>query len=179
VPGRNYNRLFELAASQYGFITPRDCEALGIDPHRLAVMAHRGTLERIGHGIYRFPLIPPTPLDGFMQAALWPRGLGVISHISALQLHGLSALVSEQVHVTVPAGFRMRRWTPPTYVLHRRNLGDGERTLHEGIPVVTPGRAIADAIDARIDRELIWEAIDAARARGLLGAGDLELIAGR
>jgi predicted transcriptional regulator of viral defense system len=179
VPGRNYNRLFELAANQYGFVTPRDSEALGIAPHRLAVMAQRGTLERIGHGIYRFPLIPPNPLDEFMQAALWPRGLGVISHQSALELHGLLAPSSEEIHVTVPAGFRMRRWTPPTYVLHRRRLADAERTLHEGIPVVTPGRAIADAIEAGVDRGRVWEAIDAARARALLGADDLDLIAGR
>src|SRR5882672_5587292 len=85
MPGATYNRLAEIAAERYGFVTTADAEALGLDPHRLFEMARRGQLEHPTTAVYRVPLIPVTPLDPYMQATLWPRNAdAVISHASAL-----------------------------------------------------------------------------------------------
>ncbi len=48
------------------------------------------------------------------------------------------------------ADLRIRRSIPALYQLHHRDLGDREITRHEGIPIVTPARAIADGIQAHL-----------------------------
>lgn len=176
MPGRIYNELFDLAMERYGFVTPDDARELGIDPQRLVVMNDRGVLDRVAHGLYRFPSIPPTGLEEFMQATLWPRGQGVISHESALDLHELCDVNPAKIHVTVPAGYRLRRQIPDAYVFHQRQLADEDRTLHEGIPIVTPRRAILDGITAGLRGGLIDQAIETAQARGLIRRNDITLL---
>jgi len=68
LPGDVYTRLFELATDQYGYVTTDDARDLSIDPHRLRVLASRGDLDRIAHGLYRFSAIPPTARDQLMEA---------------------------------------------------------------------------------------------------------------
>lgn len=176
MPGRIYNELFDLATERYGFVTPADARELGIDPQRLVVMNERGVLDRVAHGLYRFPSFPPTGLEEFMQATLWPRGQGIISHDSALDLHELCDVNPSKIHVTVPAGYRLRRQAPDAYVFHRRQLADEDRALHEGIPIVTPRRAILDGIEAGLRGDLIDQAIETARARGLIRKDDVALL---
>jgi predicted transcriptional regulator of viral defense system len=177
MPGRIYNRLFDLAASQYGFVTLRDARALGVEPHRLAVMAQRGTLERAARGVYRFPAVPPSPLDEFMLATLCPRGMGVVSHRTALRLHRLGDVEATAVEVTVPARIRLRRAMPSTYLVHRGRLDPEDRTFLDGIPIVTPTRAILDGIDSGLAPEALDEAVEVGRLRGSLRLEDVNRIA--
>ena len=80
------------------------------------------------------------------------------------------------IHLTVPGGYRHnhRRPVPKLYALHRRDLAPTEQTLHEGIPIVTPYRAILDGIEAHLRGDLVDQAIDAARRRGLLTRDQLD-----
>ena len=57
---------------------------------------------------------------------------------------------------------------PKVYVLHHRDLEDADVALHEGIPIVTPYRAILDGIEAHLGPRLLDQAIETAAARGLL-----------
>jgi len=68
----------------------------------------------------------------------------------------------------VPTGYRPRRDVPKLYTLHYRDLDDRDVTRHEGIPIVTPYRAILDGIDGHLGQRLLGQAIDNAKARGLL-----------
>lgn len=54
------------------------------------------------------------------------------------------------------------------YEVHTRDLDASEITRFEGIPVVTPNRAILDGMERHLDRRLIGQAIDSARRRGLV-----------
>lgn len=112
-----------------------------------------------------------------MLATLWPRGLGVLSHETALDLHDLCDVNPAKVHVSVPMSYRVTREVPAVFVIHRRRLGPGEVTRHEAIPTVTPARAILDGIEVNLRSGLIDQAIEVARSRGLLTADDLERIA--
>lgn len=176
MPGRVYNSLTEIALDQYGFVTARDARANGIDPHRLVEMARRGTLERVSHGIYRMPVIAPSGLEQLMEATLWPRGEGVLSHETALDLHGLCDVNPAKIHVTVPRSHRLTREIPARYAIHRRDLEPREITLHEGIPVVTPARAILDGLEPHLRGDLLDQAFATARRRGLLRKADLYLL---
>ena len=173
MPGKVYKRLFELATDQYGFVTTDDARELGIDPHRLVVMASRGDLRRVSHGLYRFGLIPSTMFDQMMEATLWPRRLGVISHQTALDLWALCDVNPAKIDVTVPKIAKIRRAVPAAYRVHVRDLVAEDVTRREGIPVVGVKRAILDGIETHLAPHLIGQAIDTARARGLLSGPDL------
>jgi hypothetical protein len=62
--------------------------------------------------------------------------------------------------------------------LHRRTLADGDVTWHEGIPIVTPRKAILDGIEQHLGGDLIDQAIETAQRRGLLRRRDLVEIDG-
>ncbi len=168
MPGRWYTALFEIATGQNGYITTDDVRDLG-GPLQVLVDMHRhGQLDRVAHGLYRFPAFPSGPFDELMQATLWPRRLGVISHDSALDLWDLCDVNPARIHVTVPRAARIRRVPSSTYEVHVRDLDASDVTRFEGIPVVTAVRAILDGIERHLDRRLIDQAIDAARRRGLI-----------
>src|SRR6266542_986722 len=115
MPGRVYMELLEAATSQYGHVTADDARTLGVDPAQLRIMHHRGLLERVARGVYRFPILPATALDQYMEAVLWPRTKAALSHETALDLHGLCDVNPARIHVTVPAGYRLRRDAPRIY----------------------------------------------------------------
>lgn len=177
MPGRVYTELLEAANGQYGYVTADDARAGGVDPAFLRVMAHRGLLERTARGVYRFPIVPATALDQYMEAVLWPRTKAVLSHETALDLHDLCDVNPARIHITVPAGYRLRRIVPPMYQLHERDLDDSDVAMHEGIPIITVYRAIVDGIEANIGGHLLDQAVRTARARGLLAPQHLREIA--
>lgn len=176
MPGKVFNALVEVALDQYGFVTPADAREVGVDPHRLIEMSRRGVIDHVGHGLYRVPVVARTALDQLMEATLWPRGQGVVSHETALDLHELCDVNPAKVHVTVPARYRLSRQVPSAYAIHQRDLAEREVTRHEGIPVVTPLRAIVDGIETHVRAGLIDQAIGTARQRGLIREADTEPI---
>jgi predicted transcriptional regulator of viral defense system len=179
MPGRVYNTLAELALDQHGLVTTQDAREAGIDPHRLVEMARRGTAERVAHGVYRLPVAVPTGLEQLVEATLWPRANAVaLSHETALDLHDLGDFNPAKIHITVPADYRLNpdRQVPPVYVLHHRGLSRKDITRHEGIPVVTPLRAILDGIETHVRPDLLRQARDTAQHRGMIRADDLAML---
>jgi hypothetical protein len=72
------------------------------------------------------------------------------------------------IHLTVPGGFRTRKAVPEIYRLHRFDLDPAEIGWHKGIPLVTPERALLGGIEQALGWQLIDQAIETARARGLI-----------
>lgn len=173
MPGQVYNRIAELAADNYGYITTEEAAAADINPHRLLELARRSQIERRGTALYRVPLIPPTPLDPYREATLWPRGAeAVISHETALDLYGLGDVNPAKIHITVARAHRPRRPAPAQYRLHRENLRDEEMTTYEGIPIVTAATAIRQT--RRLGPALLRQAIEEGARRGLISQTETE-----
>lgn len=168
MPGHAFTKLLDRAQQQYGYLTPDDAREVGVDPTQLRLMKQRKTLQRVGRGLYRVWLVPPTPLDAYMQAVLWTRRKGVLSHATALDLHELCDVNPNAIHLTVPPDFRTRKKVPPTYRLHRADLAPDGSAWHEGIPVVNAEQAIVGGIEQALGWALIDQAIDNARTRGLI-----------
>ncbi len=168
MPGRVFTALLNHAQQQYGYLTPDDARELDIDPTQLRVMAVRDTLEHVSHGLYRMPIVPATQLDAYMEAVLWTGRRGVLSHETALDLHELCDVNPSAIHLTVPSGFRTRKDVPEIYQLHRFDLDPAEVGWHEAIPIVTAERAILGGIGQALGWQLIDQAIETARARGLI-----------
>lgn len=175
MPRSAYTTVVDIAAEQQGYVTQEDARGAGIAATTLARMAERGTLVRTSHGVYRVPLIPAGPLDQYREATLWPRGVrGVLSNETALTLYELSDVNPAKIHITVPRAHRPQRKTPPLYVVHRADLRDDEITAHEGIPIVTPVRAILDAHASGLGPALIDQAIADGQRRGVLTRAQAE-----
>ncbi|MFH2007190.1 MAG: type IV toxin-antitoxin system AbiEi family antitoxin domain-containing protein [bacterium] len=166
MPGRVWERAFEKAVDQYGFITFGDLREQGEDPVRLRQWHQHDRIERVGHGIYRFRQVPETSLDQYMLATLWPSGRGVLSHETALELHELCDVNPEVIHLTLPRGYRPRRRGGERYVLHVEQLGTSDVTWHESISIVQPAVAIRQAIDDGTPTPLVRQAIDTAQRLG-------------
>lgn len=160
--------MLEVAGTQRGFVTPADALGVDVNPVELRKMAGRGRLEHLAHGVYRFVAFPRAANDELMQAVLWSGGRAVASGESALALYALCDVNPRFVHITVPPGYRPRRRGGELYQVRTEALSPDEIDEHEGIPVVTPVKAIAQAATSGLDPRLVEQAIDTARRRDLI-----------
>ena len=169
MPGSAYQKVMEIAAEQFGYLTTAQAQERGASDNALRMMAKRGTLERVSWGVYRLPTFPSSPYAEYMEASLWPAGVaGVISHQSALALRGLSDVNPSRVHTTVPIDFRIRRDIPAHLVVHNAELSDEDVTLFEGLPTTTVRRTIEDCHRAHLGPALLRQALEQAEREGYL-----------
>jgi len=163
-----WDQLVERAADHHGYVTTRDAHDLRIDPTQLRLLAARGRLERIGRGVYRVPVLPRSEHDELAEAVAWTLGRGIVSHESALLLHGLSDVNPSRIHLTVPRDNYPRAAGGDLYRLHRRTLADHDVTEVDGIPTTTVRRTIRDCLADGTDPHQLRLAIDRAEAEGLV-----------
>jgi len=164
--GRIQRQLWEVALDQDGYVTTDDAHRLGINVVELGKLAHRGQLERIGYGIYRFPQLPPTQYAPYLLAVLWTGSRGALSHATAIELYELAEINPNRIHVTVPPGYRPRRQGGELYAVHHQQLDAADVGRFEGIPIVKPAVAIHQVIDDGTPSHLVRQAIETARNRG-------------
>lgn len=157
---------------QGGYFTAKQARGAGYDYPHLAYHLRAGNFERVGHGLYRIPTIPVDPRDELIRLSLWSRDrsdnpLGVVSHVSALELHDLSDLIPAMVHLTVPVNFRKR--APRGVVLHRATMPAKAIEARAGFQVTTPLRTLLDvAADPSVPDDQLQQALSDALARGLV-----------
>ena len=163
-----WDRIVEHASERHGYVTTRDARSLGIDPVQLRLMAARGRLEHVGRGVYRVPFLPRSPHDDLAAAVAWTLGRAVVSHESALVLHGLSDVNPSRVHLTVPPDNHPRAGGGELYRLHRRALSEADVTERDALPVTTVARTIEDCAGSGTDPQQLRMAIDRAEADGVL-----------
>src|ERR1700733_5814084 len=97
-----WQSLYDIAASQEGLFTTRQAAAAGYSPPLLAHHQKAGRIARIRRGIYRLVHFPSGDQEEFVTACLWTESQGVLSHQTALSLHGLSDVLPPQIHLTLP-----------------------------------------------------------------------------
>lgn len=177
MPGSAHNAVYEIAEEQSGYVTTAQAADANVSKDALAKMAARGVLDRVSWGLYRLTRFPPSALDQYVEATLWPLTVqAVISHESALALYGLSDVNPPKIHVTVPKSFRIRREVPKWLVLHRADLREAERQVHEGVSVTAPERAIRDCHAAHLGPALVRQAIHDGRRSGYLRAAQAKAL---
>jgi predicted transcriptional regulator of viral defense system len=169
MPGQAYSAVFEVAADQHGYFTTEQVVDAGVRRMALVMMERRGVVERVSRGVYRLCHFPPSFFSEFVEAVLWPVGAeGVISHHSALALFGISDVNPDRIHITVPREHRMRRERPPRLVVHHADLASADRTHVEGIPVTTVERTLLDCHAVHVGNEILQQALEDARRKGLV-----------
>lgn len=133
----------KVAARQHGVVTSRQLNAAGIDKSGVARRVAAGRLHRFYRGVYAVGHRRLSNCGRWMAAVLaYGRG-AVVSHRSAAELWGMLPPRAGPVHVTAGAsGGRSKR---AGIHLHRSPpLPNDQTTRHDGIPVTTPARTVAD-----------------------------------
>lgn len=170
----NWNRLFERAAAQQGLFTTKQAAEAGYSPQLLVHYVHTGKAVRVRRGIYRLVHFPAGDHEELVAAWLWSDLIGVVSHQSALALHGLSDALPARVHITLPAAWRRRRFrVPPDIVLHYADVAPEERSWFGPVPATSAGRTLSDCAMGGLSPELLRQAARQALRRGLVTRSEL------
>ena len=92
-------KLLGRAQDQYGYVTTRDADELGIPPVELRKLAQRGGLQRVARGVYRFDEVPATGHDQLMEAVLTAGPGAYLTGDAVLALHDLGLVNPRKVRV--------------------------------------------------------------------------------
>jgi predicted transcriptional regulator of viral defense system len=170
----DWPRLFETAAAQEGLFTTKQAAEAGYSPQLLVHHVRAGKVARIHRGIYRLVHFPAGEHEELVTAWLWSELAGVVSHQSALALHGLSDTLPAHVHLTLPAAWRKRRFrVPPDVVLHHADVSSQERAWSGAVPITNPRRSLNDCAKSGLSPELLRQAAQQALRRGLVAKTEL------
>src|SRR5690606_29791935 len=110
---------------------------------------HRGRIARVRRGVYRLVHFPAAEHEDLVAAWLWSEQVGVVSHQSALGLHGLSDALPVQLHLTVPHAWRARRFRRPEHVvLHFADVAPADCAWAGPVPITSVIRTLNDCAAA-------------------------------
>lgn len=166
----DHGGLYRQAEAQAGYFTAQQAVNAGMDRSTLRHHARPGgRYERARRGLYRLRHFPSSPYEHVMAAWLPLRDAGaVVSHESALELHELSDVIPDAVHLSLPRSERGQRRRAGVR-LHTLNRPPEKAEVREivGLPVTSPERTIVDALEAGAQPEQIEMAVRQALERGL------------
>jgi predicted transcriptional regulator of viral defense system len=166
----DHDGLYKLAESQAGYFTAQQGLAAGMDRSTLRHHARPGgRYEHVRRGLYRLHHFPSSPHEEVMAGWLPLRNAGaVVSHESALELHGLSDVIPRAVHFSLPRSERgQRRRAGIQLHTMTRPPEKSEISWVAGIPTTTPERSIVDALEAGTQPEQIELAVSQALRRAI------------
>ena len=162
--------LLHLAAAQHGYFSTAQAAAAGISRRALVDRVRRGVLERVAHGVYRQAGTPASHLDSFYAFSVEAPS-ATFSHDTALELFGVSYVLSRTVHVTVPPGSGLK--PRPGLTIHRSAIAPSERMLRDGVWVTSFARTLADCARGGTDPDQLIAALAEGRERAMLAAHDV------
>ena len=163
------------AYAQDGLFTTAQAREHGISRQLLARHVQSGRYERLGRGLYKLRDFPGSSHED-LHAKWLAVGAdrAVVSHESALELHGLGDVIPNLAHFLVS---RSSRWirAPEGVMLHTtsRELDPGDVVIRNGMRVTSPSRSILDAAAAGTAPEQIELGVKQAIAQGLVNAESL------
>jgi predicted transcriptional regulator of viral defense system len=169
--------LFDIAESQAGYFSAKQATAAGVSRQLLSHHAREGgSVIRARRGLYRLRNFPTSQREHLVAEWLnTGRPIdAVLSHETAAELHDLTDLIPNKVHMTASRRHTGRR-VPRNVKLHF--VTDGvpadERTERNGIPLTTVERTIVDLLVSHGITEQTDLAIAQALDRGLTTPGFL------
>lgn len=154
-----------VAFDQAGYFSAAQAVAVGYSYQAQKYHVDAGNWLRVGRGIFRLPGWPVTPEDDYVRWTLWSGGRGVVSHDSALAIHGLSDVDPVKFHLTVPPGFFA---VDDHTVLHVGRLPEDDVESRHGWSVTTPLRSLLDSAASTASQEQVDRAVSDALRKGLV-----------
>lgn len=167
--------LVELAEAQNGLVTRQQAiDELDLTAAAVDNLVARGRLERVAHGVYRYPRLPGAEFESYGIALLRTGDPGaVLSHETALAVHDISDVNPSRHHVTIPRPRRIRRSDNDRYVVHVDHLEPTQVTWWEQMPVVTPATAIEQCLRYGTPAYLLRQALERGARTGAVLCDDV------
>ncbi len=170
----DWDLLFETASTQEGYFTTGQAAEAGYSTQLLLKHIRAGRVVRTCRGIYRVVHFPAGEHEELAIAWLWSERAGVISHQTALALHGLSDALPANVHLTLPRAWRSRRLRVPAgVVLHHADVPPDDRAWFGAVPTTNPRRTLNDCALNDLPPDQLRQAAQQAIRRGLVTKGEI------
>jgi hypothetical protein len=149
-----------LAERRHGVVSVSELIELGLDHAAIARRVRAGRLHRLHRGVYAVGHRRLTGHGAWLAAVLACGPDAVLSHRSAAALWCLRTTAAAKADVTVPwtSGRRGNR----VIAVHRPRLA-APATVHDAIPVTTPGRTLLDLATV-LPKRALEKAAEAAEA---------------
>lgn len=170
--------LSDLALTQGGYFTAKQAAAAGYGKRHLDYHVKAGNFERVERGLFRLPTVALSEYDDLIRLSLWSRGRddrpqAVVSHETALGVHGLGELLPKHTHLTVPRSFRKK--PPAGCLLHKADLASDEAEQREGFRVTKPLRTLVDVAGTeRVPQDQLNQIVLQALSEGLVRRAKLD-----
>lgn len=170
----DWNRLFDTAAGQSGYFTTKQAADAGYSTQLLRKHIQAGRVSHVRRGIYRLVHFLHGEHEELITAWLWSDRAGVLSHQTALSLHGLGDVLPSWVHLTLPADWRDRRLRVPAGVLlHHADVPSAERSWFGPVPATGVRRTLSDCARGGLSPDELRRAAEQALRRGSVTRNDL------
>jgi predicted transcriptional regulator of viral defense system len=170
----NWDLLFETANAQNGYFTTRQAAEAGFSSQLLLKHIRAGRVTRTRRGIYRLVHFPAGEHEELVVAWLWSDRAGVVSHQTALSLHGLSDVLPAHVHLALPRAWRSRRLRiPDGVVVHHADVPSNDRSWFGAVPTTNPRRTLNDCAHEDLSPDLLRQAAQQAIRRGLVTRAEI------
>lgn len=170
----DWNALYETAAAQEGYFTTQQAADAGYSTQLLYKYVQAGRVLRVRRGIYRLVHFPAGEHEELVTIWLWSEQAGVVSHSTALALHGLSDVLPAHVDLTVPSEWRSRRLRVPAgVVVHHADVPTDDRVWFGAAPTTSARRSLNDCARAGLSPELLRQGALQALRRGLVTRAEL------
>lgn len=156
--------LHELAFHQAGYFSAAQAKDLGYSYQAQKYHVDHGNWIRVDRGLFRLPGWPSAGEDAYARWTVWSGGMAVVSHDSALAVHGLSDANPARIHLTLPLSARAR---DEALVVHPGDIPESEVESRGAWAVTTVGRTLIDVAGGSTPQELVDDAVANALTRGL------------
>ncbi|WP_406475702.1 hypothetical protein [Streptomyces sp. NBC_01615] len=158
-------------------MTTAQATTAGASPDDVARLHQAQIVEPVAEGVFRIRAGGRHPFPRLLAQWLlldperggWERQIpqsGVVSHRSALRMHGLGDWPGSTTEFTLPSSSSLR--STADIVVHTRELSADEWQVIAGLPVTSPGCTLADlALDTYADVDALGRVATAILRRGL------------
>ena len=165
-------RVAELAERQWGVVSRRQLEEVGVSKAAFVRWMETGRLHRVHPGVYAVGH-PGLGMEGKLAAALFYAGKGAaLCNLTAASWMAVWRGMPEQIHVCV----RGRKRSLDTVQVHQEKKF--KRVWHNGLPVTQPAQTLLDIADEVGFREL-RRAVSEAEYLKLVTLEEVEAVLGR
>ena len=136
------------------FFRPRDVQPLGVSYRQIQSLVAEGTVEKLGHGLYRISSVEPTELETVAMVAAAIPG-AIICLLTALGVHGIGTQLPHEVWIAIDRKSRKPTRAPTPLRVVRFSgamLSYGviqQKMLGVSVSITSPARTVVDCFRYR------------------------------
>lgn len=174
----DHAELFGIASEQAGYFTTAQAHDAGFSSPLIRHHVRTRRFIHVARGLYRLRDYPSTPREEVLAAWLRLAPKAVVSHESALDILGLSDIIPDAIHMSVPRTFR--KLIPlPGVTVHTtvRPVRPSDIVTRDGVRLTSAARTIADVVEAGLAPDQVDRAVRSAIDRGFATPRQLRVAA--